>query len=400
VLFYGTAVWIDHHFRDKESPADNRFLFPAAILLPVWAVYMLFWVDPNPAMTTTGLLVLAFALPMLALGRWVRGWQPSYQWPLYLVAYGSAVCATVLVLGERPILIGVLLFNTALTVLSTYLFRKREWLVPATLLLPWAAWLILEQINLWQPAYYSWTLMGLGGLYLIWTFVLRQADLTEYGQPLLAAMFVTVAVGIFYAQYSREGILIGFTAAAVLWGVTAVWLRQPLVMATVPPLLAFAYWSGVQLLDIPPTFMWPTAWPGIIVLLAVGWLLDEEWGIEPKAGQPKQLDAFPWYRFWLWPTAVWQRLRRWWGMSFHVTALVATVLFTLYLTATSVFGYMNMETWQFAIVLGLGTAVFTYALFRFRLRGLLLLAWMWLQFTYIATLSWLFPDPSRAAAVA
>jgi hypothetical protein len=391
-------VGIDYHFRHKGTLADNRFLFPAAILLPGWAVYTLFWIVPQPAVTTVALLVLAFSLPMLAAGRWVRGWQPAYQWPLYLVAYGTAVCATVLLLGDRPFLIGVLLFNAGLAVLSTYLFRQRWWFIVAAICLPWAAWLVLEQANLWQADYYGWTLMGLGTLYLVWAYALQQANLYKYSQPLLAAMLVTVALGVVFASSSLWGLLLGYTLAALLWGVTAVWRREPILMFAVAPLLAGAYWSALVLLDLPQPIAWLAVWPGIVALLAAGRYLDNLWGIEPKAGQPKQLGRFPWYQSWHWPGAIWQRLRRCWGLPFDLTALANTFLYTIWLPAVYLFD--DFEYWRMALTFGLGTAVYTYALFRYRIRGLLLVAWSWLQFTYITILAWLFPSPDSLAAVA
>jgi hypothetical protein len=53
-----------------------------------------------------------------------------------------------------------------------------------------------------------------------------------------------------------------------------------------------------------------------------------------------------------------------------------------------------------ALTFALGTAVYTYGLFRYRIRGLLLVAWSWLQFTYITTLAWLSPAPEPLSIVA
>ena len=400
VLFYGTAVWIDYHFRDKSTVADNRFLFPAAALLPSWAVYTLFWIVPQPHIATVALLVLAFSLPLLAAGRWLRHWQPTYQWPLYLVAYGTAVCATVLLLGERPFLIGVLLFNTGLAILSAYLFRKSLWLTVATVLFPWAAWLTLAQIGVRPTYYYGWLLIAIGAFYLCAAWLLRKAQLHTYGQPLLAAMFGPVALGIVLSSGGTHvGAMVGYALAAGVWGVTAVWLRQPILMTAVAPLLAATYLHILYWLDVPAETEWLASWPGILAFMAVAYYLDKVWGVEPQAGTPKQLETFPWYRLSGWATAVWQRLRRWWALPFHLIALVATFMASLPSAALDILGY-GPDLWQVVLMLGLATAVFTYYLFQFRIRSLLLASWASLQFTYIAIFFWLFPTSDSAAIVA
>ena len=400
VLFYGTAVWLDYHFRAKGSLADNRFLFPATILLVGWAVYTLFWLVPQPAITTVALLVLAFSLPLLLVGRRLRSWQPTYQWPLYIVAYGTAVCATVLLLGERPFLIAVLLFNTSLAILSTYLFRKPIWLAVATVLFPWAAWLMLEQAGVERVHIYGWLLTGIGAFYLLWAWVLRTVKLDAYSQPVLAAMFGLVGLGIFLSGSGNDvGALVGFGLAAVVWGLTAVWLRQPILMTAVALLMAGTYGYGLELLSLNLSYWWSLA-PGIGLFMLIGYFLDGLWGVEPKTGQPKQLQPFPWYRPWRWPEAAWAAFSRWWALPFHVIALATTCATPFLMLFSHTFSNYSAEAWHFVIALGLGTVVFTYYLFHFRLRGLLLIAWAWLQFTYAAILFWLWPKPDSAAMVA
>ncbi|MCP5098200.1 MAG: hypothetical protein GY943_21840, partial [Chloroflexi bacterium] len=123
VMFYETAVWIDRRFREKGSPASSRFLYPVAFFMPIWAVYTLLDFVPSVSARWIGLLLLSFSLPALWLGRrWAR-WEPGYRWPLYILAYGSAIAAMILVFDDLPTLIGVVTFNAGLAILSVWVFR-------------------------------------------------------------------------------------------------------------------------------------------------------------------------------------------------------------------------------------------------------------------------------------
>jgi len=120
-------------------------------------------------------------------------------------------------------------------------------------------------------------------------------------------------------------------------------------------------------------------WPWIGVVLGTAVYLDRLWGVEPDPSNLK-LTAFPWAQQSGWPNAVWQRLRRWWALPLYLAAFGAVGLS----------GPISMigGDWQRVLSVGLGTAVFTWALFRFRLRGWLLLAADWAQWLALSLILW------------
>lgn len=381
LAFYVTAVWIDAHFRAKATPANARFLYPAAFLAPVWAVYLLLYAVPAAQPTTVGLLLLTFTLPLLGIGRQVARREPAYRWPLYLAAYSTAVGATMLVaaVDDRPILISVLLFDTALAVLSVWLFREPTWWYSATLTLPSAAVLFLQQVGV--PAErHGWALVALGGLYLWGAQQLRRRDLRRYETPLIAMMFVLVVLGLPASSLDWAGALVGYGLAAAVYATAAVWLRQPIVLSLAVALAFVTYWAAARLLGMAWSDGGLAAWPGIALALWLALRLDNHWGIEPTADALKLSSSFPWYQPWRWPAAVWERWSRWWAFSLYGMAYGMVPLSALWAIATD---------WQWLLVLLAGTVVFAWTTLRFRLRGWLLVTGLWGQLTALALIRWL-----------
>ena len=53
VLFYLLSVWIDRRFRAVETPYLGRFLYPAAALMPIWALCLYHYFADDPTMRTS-----------------------------------------------------------------------------------------------------------------------------------------------------------------------------------------------------------------------------------------------------------------------------------------------------------------------------------------------------------
>lgn len=390
VGFYITAVWFDYTFgRAKGQPARARFLYPAVFLLPVWSLYLLLRFVPSPSSVTVGLLWLAFSLPALAAGRRLARWQSRYGMPFYLLACTVATVAVALVSPNRPVHIGVLFFNTGLALLATRLFRQPRWLYVAAVTLPWAIAQWMAQAGVYADHYYGWMLILLAGFYLLAAWILRPS-LRRYRTPLLVMMFVWGLLGLLYAGSDPVGALVGYSMAAAIYAAAAVWLRQPLILNLAVAIATRAYWLAILQLGISPANRRLALWPGIVVTLLLAQYLDEIWGVEPLP-QRLKMDAFPWDTVSLWPAAVWERLRRWWALPLYTVAFMAAMV-----SALAVWG-----AGQRTLVLALATAVYTRALFRFRLRGWLLLAAAWAQFTALALISWIgWADTTSQAALA
>ncbi|MCB8942802.1 MAG: hypothetical protein H6658_03390 [Ardenticatenaceae bacterium] len=372
------------------------------------------------ALLAIGLVVAERGLLHLARtvkgGFWRRAWR-LYRRPLLTSAWmvslgtiGLALIRNLLWLGggvtRQSWSILALFLIVGLYALSAYLYKKERfaWLATLLVVVPWALLgdLAGQADGRWAAPFYNEQWVVLSVLLLLtaaslekWSMVNGQWSMVNYRLPpyLMAYFLVLVALGW------RDGSAIGLGLGAVVWVATAVTLRRPVLMTGAALLLVGAYGRGLDALPftVRPWWAW---WPLVLAFMLLGYYLDNLWGIEPQTGQPKQLGRFPWYQPGRWPTAVWARLSRWWAMPFHLIALAVTTLVPFLTLISSFPGTYSPEEWHYVVLLGLGTAVFTYYLFRFRVRGLLLAAWVWLQFTYIITLAWLFPTPDSASVVA
>ncbi|MGB0385836.1 MAG: hypothetical protein ACPGWR_13530 [Ardenticatenaceae bacterium] len=444
VAFYLAAVWIDRRFQVVKRPFLGRFLYPATALVPLWAVYVLYYFVPDAAHTTAGLLVLAFALPALFVGRRLEEWERTgrsaevlfplgaqsspvdhpfssrpYSLPLYLTAYGSAIVATLVVADERPFLIGVLFFNTGLTILSAYLFRQPLWLYSAAATLPWAIVLSLIEANV-PATRHGWALIGLGAAYLIGARVLRMpgwasrfasgsatARVAPYGTPLMVAAFILLTFGLVPSSQDRLGAMVGYGLAGIVYLGTALWLRQPLLANAAAGLAIVPYWVGMLELGVPSDNYGLALWPGILVSLLLARRLHESW----LAGDPvKQAGAygedktygeggthapkpgptyfastthddkgFPWHDISAWPGAIIGGLLNWWAFPLYALGFGGLVVSAL-LSLES-----KLQLW---VVLLLGSLVYVWAIYRFKRRGWLLLASVWTQLTALAVIRW------------
>jgi len=127
VAFYILSVVVDHR-RRPTGLVRSRFLYPAAGLVPVWAVYTLARLVPSAQHEHFGLMLLAFAPLGLVAGQLLRRVDPVDELPAYLAGYGCALVGTMLVAHERPLLTGALLFDALLSVGSTRRQHWRRWL--------------------------------------------------------------------------------------------------------------------------------------------------------------------------------------------------------------------------------------------------------------------------------
>ncbi len=378
IVFYLTAVWIDRRFRQKEAAANPRFLYPMTALMPIWAVILLLEFaprSPDPTLTPIGLLVLAFALPMLLIGKRLSKWEAGYGLPFYVTAYATAVIALPLVSENLPVLAGALFFNSGIALLSVLLFRQPLWFYPATMFLPMSAFVLLLHNNA-EGHYYGWAFAGAAALYLATARLLRHFQLRRYEMPLLVMMFAMIAIALPFSSFDRTGALVGYGIAAVTLTYAAVWLRKPLIFSMAVTLAIVPYWTAVSLLDISFENAGLAAWPGILSVLLLGTWLDKSWGMEPAAdGRKHPIIRFPWHNPLVWPRAFWRRWTGWWAFSLYAVGLWFTAVSAL----------LSIENdWRWAVVLAGGTAVYTWATFRFRSKGWMLTAGAWMQFTALA----------------
>ena len=371
VAFYALAVVVDH--RRLAGLVRSRFLYPAAGLVPVWAVYLLARLVPSAQHEHFGLMLLAFAPLGLVAGRLLRRVDPADELPAYLAGYGCALVGTMLVAHERPLLTGVLLFDALLSVVSAWLFRQPLWAYPAAALTPVALLLALAEAGV-DPNRRGWALIGLAAVYLLLAWALRRLRQGDYATPVLAAAYALIALGLPPSSHDQIGSFWGYGAAALLYALSAIWLRQPLfltptaALSTVPCAVALVR-SPLAEIDYGLAL-----WPGIAVVVVLAYLLDA------RLGAPQ---AFPWREPEHWVEAMGQRLLNWWALPWYALGYVGAL----------VSAFLSLDNApRLTLTLALATGTYTLATLRFRLRGWLLLAAVTGQAAALAaidTIGWL-----------
>jgi hypothetical protein len=364
--FYGLVAVLDHRRYDPGRRTriklwQTKFFYPALGLVPAWGMYLLAWLYPAAQRSDYSILVLSLAPLGLVAGRWLYRQAPrpdiaqSYAWPGYLAGYGWLFVGSVLA-AQDPTLLAMALFYDALLMLaSAWLFKRPAWVFVAAILMPLA--LLLALPNLDMPANrFGWWIMGLGSIYLASSWVLRRAKLSMYATPLLITGFCLIALGLLASSLDQMGALWGYGAAAVIFAVSAFWLRQPLLLIAASGLVVVPYALSLRLSPLPAAYYGLALFPGAILALAGGWWLDHYYGAWKD---------FPWADRRQWFGAIISRLVGWWALP----------LYTLGLGLASAGPLLSKaESGLIALSFLFLTASYGGAVLRFRLRGWLGLA--------------------------
>jgi hypothetical protein len=351
------ASAVADHRRGLGDWRAARFLYPAVLVLPVWAVYLLNHLLPTAPYETYGLLLLILVSPLLGVGRWLRRFDAADGLPFYLGAYGTAIVGTLLVAHVQPLFALALAFDALLCVLSAWIFREPVWGFPAAALGA-AALLTALAVSSVPPERRGWWLISLGLDYLLLAWTLRRGRLRAYATPPLAMAFLVTALGLPPSSLDDTGAFWGYLAAAGVYALAAAWLRQPLLLAATAGLLAVPYGVGVVWLGVNPADYGLAIFPGVAAALALGHLLD--WLV----GR----DSIPA------PRRVWKPgLLDWWAGPFYAWGYIgALVGVGLSLRLGS--GQAWSDSTRLAVALGLAALTFLHATWRFRSRAFLLLA--------------------------
>ncbi|MGD8397215.1 MAG: hypothetical protein PVG11_00010 [Anaerolineae bacterium] len=360
LAFYLAQAVVDRR-RGIAGWQVGRFLYPATFAGVVWSIYLLHRGLPGAPYALYGSLLLAQALPLLAVGRWLDGQiNPASALPVYLGAYGTAAAGTLLVAHRPPLLAAALVFDTLLCLLSAWRFRRPEWGFPAAALGIGALVVALAVAGV-PVARRGWWLLGLGADYLGLALLLRarpDGRLRAYATAPLAAAFAAIALGLVPSSLEDTGAFWGYLAAALLYAIAAIGLRQPLLLAPAAAMLAVPYGVGLIWLAVPRASYGVALFPGVSLALAGAHFLDRftEQGAEPRALV---------------------RLPDWWAASLYAWA---------YAGALVAVGLSWVAPLYLAAALGLAAATFLHATWRFHQRGFLLVAGLLAQAAVVAAI--------------
>jgi len=276
LAFYVAQAALDRR-RGFSTWRASHFIYPAVVVAPVWTLYLLHRTLPTSPLSLYGLLLLAQALPLLALGRRLHAWlDRDAALPIYLGTCAVAFTGTLLVAGHLPLLALALAFDALLCLLSACLSRHSGWGFPAATLGAAALWLALVVAGV-PLERRGWGLIALGADYLALALVLRSPrvpHLRAYAVAPLAASLAAVALGLVPSSLDDTGALWGYLGAASVVASMAVALRRPVLLAPAVALLAVPYAVGVTWLDVPPASYGLAVFPGVAAALALAHLFD------------------------------------------------------------------------------------------------------------------------------
>ncbi|NUQ83679.1 MAG: hypothetical protein HUU11_03105 [Anaerolineales bacterium] len=374
IALYVLSAWFDHN-RSKQSGVKvsilgaTKFFYPALGLIPLWAVYWLDYLFPSARHEHFGLMLLAFGALGLASGLWLEHIAPrparpepvegslrrAYGLPAYLTGYVSIIVGTMLVAHLSNTLAWALLYDAVLMVASAVIFRNSLWLYPGTALAALSLLIALNEAGV--PAErQGWWLIGLAAVYLLTAWVLRRVRLNSYASVLIVAGFALTALGLPPSSLDQTGAIWGYGSAALLYAISAFWLRQPLLLTPASALIVIPYASLIQRSTIPSEYYGLSLFPGALMALALGWALDRRLGA---------WTGFPWSKPGAWFAEFAKRLFQWWAFPLYVLGLGL---------ATAAPFFADAREDLIALNLILLASFHGWAVYRFKLRFWLLTA--------------------------
>jgi hypothetical protein len=380
---YTLAAGLDYQAAQRADGSVStarvtKFLYPALGLTPVWCVYLLAWLLPAATHAQYGLMLLLFGPLGLVAGQTLRRVSPqpelasAYALPAYLTGYGALIVGTMLTAHDPPMLALVLLFDALLLLVSARLFRHPLWIYPAAAIVPVSLLLALYEAGV--PGNRSgWWLIGLAWIYLALAFLLRRVKLTAFAVAPLTASFALVALGLPPSSRDQTGALWGYASAALLYTVSVFWLRQPLLLTPACALAVAPYAISLQRSALEPQYYGLALFPGAILALIWGWVLDRYFG---------RWHDFPWTQPVGWFKATAERLLGWWALPLYALGFG--------LASASPF-FTNFEAQLTALNFWLLMPIYGWAVYYFRLRGWLLataLAGHLAAVYYLESLGW------------
>lgn len=365
--------------RDTTIPSAWRytaFLYPALGLVPVWCAYLLNLVS-GARYEHFGLMLLTFGILGLIAGQWLEQVAPrrdlvrQFGLPAYLTGYVATIVGTLLVAHEPGLLTLALLYDALLALGSARVFKHPLWAFVSATIAPFSFWLALNQGAV-PGNRHGWWLLGLATIYVTMAWLLRRARLSPYSTAPLALAFALIAFALPPSSQDKVGAFWGYASATMLYAITAIWLRQPLLLTPASALVLVPYAIGLQE-TIVPAYYGLALFPGALVALAIGGVLDARLGAWRD---------FPWSEPMRWFVAFAERLLNWWALPLYVLGFGLVASSPFFTEGKPGLAALN---WLLAMPLG------AWAIYRFRLRVWLLataLAGHFTAYLYLVDLGW------------
>jgi hypothetical protein len=366
IALYAVSAWLNHNQSKltgiNVSPlAATKFFYPALGLIPLWSVYWLDYLSPTAKHEHFGVVLLAFGVLGLATGIWLERIAPhterkrAYGLPAYLTAYLSIIVGTMMVAHLPTTLAITLIYDAALMVASTWIFKSSLWLYPGAALTALSLLITLKEANI-PIERQGWWLIGLAAIYLAIAWILRRVQLNTYGSALISMGFTLTALGLPPSSLDQTGAIYGYGAAALLYAVSAFWLRQPLLLTPASALIIVPYAGLLQRSTIPVEYYGLSLLPGALIALLLGWVLDRRMGAWKD---------FPWNRPSKWLTELTKRFLQWWALPLYILGLGLASAAPLFADTRT-----NLMALNFILL----ASFYAWAVYRFRLRFWLLMA--------------------------
>ncbi len=363
VALYAVAAWEDH--RQNRANANSaafrvtKFLYPSILLVPLWGIYWLKFLQPAARAEHAGLLLLGFAALGLLGGQLLERLAPrpalmrAYGLPAYLAAYASLATGVLLTAHIPGLLAFALLYAAVLMVVSSVIFKSAIWVYPAAGLLALSLLTSLGQ-SFVPLERRGWWLIGLAAVYLTVGWLLRRLKRNDYASAIINVAFVLIPLGLPASSQDRIGAFWGYGGAALLYLVSAFWLKQPLLLAPACVLIVVPYASALRESPLDPRYYGLALFPGAIAALGIAQWLDARLGAwrDFPLDDPTQ-----------WFQALAQRLLGWWGLSFYMLGFG--------LASAAPF-FTNGQALPSSLNFFLLAMIYAWAVFRFRVR-----LWLW-----------------------
>jgi len=360
ISLYAVSAWLNHKQAGQlgvnvSQLGTTKFFYPALGLIPLWSVYWLDYLSPAARHEHFGLVLLTFGALGLAAGLWLERIAPrpefklAYGLPAYLTGYVAIIVGTMLVAHLPVTLALALLYDAILMVASAWIFKSSPWLYPGTALTALSLLIALNEANI-PVERQGWWLIGLAAIYLITAWVLRRIGLNASGSVLIIMGFALTALGLPPSSLDQTGAIWGYGAAALVYTVSAFWLKQPLLLTPASALIVVPYASLLQRSTIPAEYYGLSLFPGALFALFLGWILDRHFGAWKD---------FAWDKPSTWFRELANRFLDWWALPLYMLGLGLA-------TATPFFADSRADLISLNFILL--AAFYGWAVYRFKLR--------------------------------